>query len=617
MTHTTTDHRPPSRVKRLACAAGASALVLALVPAAASAATVTRAGDGALVYTAAPGEQNRLSIQVGGVDGTTVLYEAGAPIDPTVPDGCTRDAWSGASTVTCQDPPAVRVDLGDGNDTLSESIDLKIPVTASGGAGDDTLTGANTVNSFDGGAGNDTLVGGSANDPLLGGDGNDTLEGKGGSDHLEGGTGDDTLRPDGHEDASPDYVDGGPGRDQIDEDYASRFVDSAQQPPVNIALGGRASSGRPGENDEIKNVEQIALTVGGNVTGTDASESIQFIQVGSPSRIDGGGGDDTISTGDGNDTIYGGPGNDTINGGYGDDTIVPGPGQNRVIADSQGGECNWLWCKYPYGDDTIDARDGEVDHITCGPGVDTVLADPQDVIDGDCEHVTRTGGHALKLSADATSLAAALKRGFRIHVRGAAPGARLAVTARRGRSRVASGTGKAGRTGTAVVTLRFSATAKRGLKRAQSAVLTITGAGARTVVTLRNARKRMHAARAAVAAARTRLPRTTETRVFMVDVKGTQTTNWTMDDPSTGPCDPELTGAGTEQLTFHSSKRRRFVARRYGASYVLFADPYHLAANELPVHGSVERHGHTSSTSVDRSCGDNGGRRQHFAARLR
>jgi hypothetical protein len=37
------------------------------------------------------------------------------------------------------------------------------------------------------------------------------------------------------------------------------------------------------------------------------------------------------------------------------------------------------------GDDVILARDGEVDQIACGDGVDSVVADAQDAVAGDCE----------------------------------------------------------------------------------------------------------------------------------------------------------------------------------------------------------------------------------------
>ena len=41
------------------------------------------------------------------------------------------------------------------------------------------------------------------------------------------------------------------------------------------------------------------------------------------------------------------------------------------------------------GNDIIGARDGAVDRISCGPGRDRVLADPQDVVARDCERVAR------------------------------------------------------------------------------------------------------------------------------------------------------------------------------------------------------------------------------------
>ena len=89
----------------------------------------------------------------------------------------------------------------------------------------------------------------------------------------------------------------------------------------------------------------------------------------------GNGGNDILKTGDGADTIDGGVGDDEIDGGFGDDTIVGGPGRDRISADTAGGDCGPLWCKLPYGNDSIDARDGEIDSIACGFGTDTVLAD--------------------------------------------------------------------------------------------------------------------------------------------------------------------------------------------------------------------------------------------------
>ena len=617
MPRPTDDRRTHHFTRRAARCAIASVIALAVLPGLASAATVTRSADGTLVYTAAPGEQNALSVQVGYDESTTVLYQTGTPIDEAVPDGCTRDAWSSTVTVTCPNPPALLVDLGDGDDSMTQTLGLKVPVTAAGGSGNDTLSGGDGVEHFDGGPGNDKLSTAGGDDTLLGGDGNDVLEGKAGRDHLEGGAGDDTLRPDGYEDASGDFVDGGPGTDLIDSDYTSRFVDSAQRPPVAITLSGGADDGRPGEGDDLRGIEQIALSIGGSVTGTDGPEVIRFLQVGTASRVDAGGGDDTVVTGDGADTIDGGAGDDDIDAGYGDDTIVPGPGRDKVSADNRGGDCGPLWCKFPHGDDTVDARDGEVDHIDCGFGTDTVQADPQDVVDPDCENVTRSGSaaggpapagggsgsasHTVALRIGATGLAGALARGLRVRVSGAKPGARVVLSAKRGRTILARGSGRAGRSGTVTVTLRFTAGGKRALRAARSVRLTITGGGGRTVATLRRATG--HGARVA----RAGLPSALDQRTFKVDVKGVQTTTWTLDDPSENRCDPAISGSGSERVSFRTPKPLSLVVKRYGANYVIAGDPFALGGNDVTTRAVVTRNGHVQSTAVDPDCGDNGG----------
>ena len=43
------------------------------------------------------------------------------------------------------------------------------------------------------------------------------------------------------------------------------------------------------------------------------------------------------------------------------------------------------------GDDRIEAADGRVDRVRCGPGADSVTADRIDVLSG-CENITRPMG---------------------------------------------------------------------------------------------------------------------------------------------------------------------------------------------------------------------------------
>jgi hypothetical protein len=91
--------------------------------------------------------------------------------------------------------------------------------------------------------------------------------------------------------------------------------------------------------------------------------------------IPGGGGDDQLFGRGGHDTLAGGAGNDRLDGGAGNDYIDAGKGEDRVVAGA--------------GSDTVLAADGEVDRISCGDGNDRVIADGEDVVDKDCEAVTR------------------------------------------------------------------------------------------------------------------------------------------------------------------------------------------------------------------------------------
>ena len=81
------------------------------------------------------------------------------------------------------------------------------------------------------------------------------------------------------------------------------------------------------------------------------------------------GGDDFLKGTDDSETIDGGAGNDDIRAGYGNDTITGGAGQDEIQADREG-RCNEMHCDLSPGSaaDVIDAVDGEIDTIACGPG---------------------------------------------------------------------------------------------------------------------------------------------------------------------------------------------------------------------------------------------------------
>lgn len=459
---------------RAATTAASLIAILAIVQPA-GAATLQRAADGTLAYAGGPAS-TKLDVQAG-ADGTAaVFYGSSLDAVSSYPADCT--AQYDASVVTCPKPPAVTVDLGDGDDHGQVSADVTFAVTLAGGDGKDWLESNAAANTLDGGPGADKLAGSGGDDALTGGDGDDELQGGAGRDVLAGGPGNDLLRPDGNEDPSADVVDGGPGVDTIDQDYASRFASAVV--PVAITLAGGADDGRPGEGDDLRGVERLVLSGGGRVEGTDGPDDVSFHQVGTASELLGGGGDDTLRAGDGNDRLDGGPGNDGIDGGFGDDAITGGPGRDTISADRAGGDCGPAWCTYPYGNDTIDVRDGEADSVTCGAGTDRVLADAADVVAPDCEQVDRgaapAGRTAGTLRVTPARLRAALARGIAVRVRGIA-GTRVTLRARSGGRVVASGSAPVAG-GSASVRLRFTARARKRLHGRRTALrLVISGAG--------------------------------------------------------------------------------------------------------------------------------------------
>jgi Ca2+-binding RTX toxin-like protein len=386
------------------CAVLAATAALA-IPAAAQASTVS-VSSGTLHYVAAPGEKNLPSFQT--QSGKLVIVEAaGIPFNDTT-GTCTSDVYI-TYILECPMPSALDVDLGDGNDnaSVSSGFPSSFSVRIAGGDGSDKLSNSlndNAVN-FDGGNGDDDITGGEANDTLAGGAGNDKINGRGASDNISGGDGNDTMNGDGYNTGhSADVIDGGPGIDKVESEWTDPS-DSAQ-PLLNVTLAGGADDGQPGEGDDVRGVEQLFVNAGGTYVGTDGPEKIWIHQVNQPSTVRGGGGDDDIDASDGTDDIDGGAGRDILDGGFGDDHIVGGPGQDQIHGDTPEGECGVVYCKLPFGNDTIEARDGEVDSIDCGVGQDRVVADANDVVSSDCETVER-GGAAVDNGPNGTNGAGA------------------------------------------------------------------------------------------------------------------------------------------------------------------------------------------------------------------
>jgi Ca2+-binding RTX toxin-like protein len=262
----------------LTCALGAATLAApaagAATPAAGTLRDVARYGEHDLWYKDDAGRTNRLSVSMkfesrdGGNDAYYILtFRDRAPItiDRSAAEHyeCVHPSATDRTIARCAVHIPVGtdftddyyVDLGDGNDTATIAADNDAYASiyggkgndvlvgnrytelygqdgsdrtvggggqwdngASGGAGNDILTGCSVA--CDGDAGNDSLTGEANRNYLSGGDGNDILRGKSGNDVLYGGRGNDRLYGDQGNDvlwgnSGNDILHGGPGNDSL------------------------------------------------------------------------------------------------------------------------------------------------------------------------------------------------------------------------------------------------------------------------------------------------------------------------------------------------------------------------------------------------------------------
>jgi hypothetical protein len=391
----------------------------------------------------------------------------------------------------------VYIDLGGGNDspTITEGRTRDLPIVLDGADGDDRLSGRDFAGGGEallGGPGNDRLDGLGGADLLLGEGGDDVLNGDAGGDELHGGAGDDRLVGDGLAAHSADLLDGGVGFDTI-EDW--NFVSDAR--PISVTFDAGADDGFAGEGDEVSGVESVSTSSPGRIVGGDGADALYAVN--GSVTLEGRGGDDELRGAGGADTLDGGPGADKLVGGYGSDHLVGGSGPDAIVGDRELDACNDLSCDP--GNDLIEARDGEVDSISCGTGTDRVVADATDVVSGDCEQVERpatppippttpagpkSGGssNAPKITIAKTSLRAALAHGLRLTLTGLAPGRRSVTASLKGRT-LAKGTIKVPASGRASARLTFGRKARRALRGRRSVALVIRAGTAKRTITLK------------------------------------------------------------------------------------------------------------------------------------
>jgi Ca2+-binding RTX toxin-like protein len=481
----------------------AAVAACALVPAGAQAMTVGLengtltargdAGDGSLFLTLSTTvrfDDNTKYLTIGTTGAASVAF------DDSV---CLQDP-NYINTLLCRYDPSVPVLLQgtDNKDNISitaNAPDLPsgYPVAIDGRGGDDILKDAANdpaSRTLSGGAGNDTIEGYEGDDTLDGGDGDDTVNGGAGNDVVRGGAGDDVVNGDNFKTPGNDVIDGGPGYDQIDD---WNIPSAATHPQPTVSLNGAADDGRPGESDNVVGVEKFDFHVNATFTGTDGPDVVSVLNVAEgASAITALGGNDTIQGGDSPDVIDGGAGDDSLNGGNGNDTITGGPGKDAIVGDATAGYCTLIGsfgsCKTPWGNDTINAQDGEPDNIDCGPGTDTANVDAVDVV-ANCETVNRAGA-AASGGQDGTGAGSDAKRAGLTIVGAArikqllagrltvavpcAAACRVTVTAKAGKTTVATGKATLLKAGTAKVKLKVAKKAKRSVRRAKRLRLTLT-----------------------------------------------------------------------------------------------------------------------------------------------
>jgi Ca2+-binding RTX toxin-like protein len=216
---------------------------------------------------------------------------------------------------------------GPGDETIDGGRDADVLI---GGPGADTLAGGALDEARDtlaGGPGPDAVDGGPGDDVATGGDGLDTVNGGGGNDDLDGGAEDDVL--DGG--AGSDTLRDSPGADTLNGGADVDWADfSASAAPVAVDLNSARDDGAQAR-DLVAETE--------NVRGGAAADALRGD--GGPNVLEGGAGDDFLDARSGEDSVRAGPGRDAVR-----------------------------------------SRDGAVDGVACGPGVDFAAVDVRDELDG-------------------------------------------------------------------------------------------------------------------------------------------------------------------------------------------------------------------------------------------
>jgi len=258
---------------------------------------------------------------------------------------------AGDDTYVVSDPGTVIVEAPDaGIDTVKSSVSYVLPDNVE----HLTLTGAEAIDG-DGNALDNIITGNEASNFLDGGAGNDVLKGGAGADFLLGGEGDDTYFVDDPYDVVIEYPD--EGIDTVKSSVDWRLGDNVE----NLTLTGTADLN--GFGNELANV--ILGNKGANLLqGYGGADTLSgnlandILQGGAGNdTLRGGGGNNVLDGGSGNDKLVGGDGNELFFGGSGNDTLTTGTGAD-IIAFNRGD-----------GQDVVSASQGTDNTLSLGGGI--------------------------------------------------------------------------------------------------------------------------------------------------------------------------------------------------------------------------------------------------------
>jgi Ca2+-binding RTX toxin-like protein len=306
-----------------------------------------------LRFDAAPGEDNRLRIEIASKQGGVMqlaVRDNGEPL--TAGLGCSGGGSPGSAAICPIHAPrptenesggfkgsvipipgtgwidSMAIHLGDGRDAFDATaftgqVNYSFTMNVTGGPGDDRIAS---------GGGSDTIVPGSGRDLVDTNDGPDLVL--------------TTAFPDGRDvyDLGSDWY--APTR------YEADIVDYRQRTAPVIWRDGEA--GAPGESDRLIGVEDVFGGSGDDVLLGNASENFML----------GGPGDDLISGGWNYDEIFAGSGDDIIYGGLHPDVLIGGAGNDRAYG---GPDVDAI--KLGDGGDQA-VGGGKRDRVDCGEGWD-------------------------------------------------------------------------------------------------------------------------------------------------------------------------------------------------------------------------------------------------------